>query len=151
MVWLRIRRATTFLFAMRGSKKIVGSPLAGIHFHGARTLDYFIAHEITHQLTGHALGPIRYFQLPRWVREGHADYVGKGSSFNYIEAREAFRKEAPEMGYKRSGLYWRFHLWVAHLLDRQGRAVSELLRQPPSQADVEAAVREEKDGTHTKC
>jgi hypothetical protein len=36
---------------------------------GDRTLDYFIAHEITHQLTGHAIGPVRYFQLPQWVRE----------------------------------------------------------------------------------
>jgi hypothetical protein len=30
---------------------------------------------------GHEVGPIHYFQLPQWVREGYADYVGKGNSF----------------------------------------------------------------------
>ena len=28
---------------------------------GDRTLDHFVAHEITHQITGCFLGPIRYF------------------------------------------------------------------------------------------
>ncbi|MGD0299083.1 MAG: hypothetical protein ABSE86_18410 [Bryobacteraceae bacterium] len=61
---------------------------------GDRTLDYFIAHEITHQLTGHAIGPVRYLRLPQWVREGYADYVGKGSSFDYDTARRAFLAES---------------------------------------------------------
>jgi hypothetical protein len=56
----------------------LGTPILGV-----RTLDYFIAHELTHQLTGHAIGPVRYFQLPPYVREGYADYVGKGNSFNF--------------------------------------------------------------------
>jgi hypothetical protein len=47
---------------------------------GDRTLDYFIAHEITHQLTGQASGPFQYYRLPQWVREGYADYVGKGNA-----------------------------------------------------------------------
>src|SRR6201999_1311751 len=86
---------------------------------GDRTLDYFIAHEITHQLTGRALGPVRYARLPQWVREGYADYVGKGSSFNYAEERKAFLAGAPEMDWKKSGLYLRYHLLVAYLLDHQ--------------------------------
>jgi hypothetical protein len=108
---------------------------------GDRTLDYFIAHEITHQLTGHALGPIRYFQLPQWVREGYADYVGKGDSFQYDEAQRAFLAEAPEMDWEKSGLYSRFHLLVAYLLDRQNWSVEQLLKNPPPQAAVEAAIR----------
>ncbi len=113
-----------------------GYPVAG-----DRTLDYFVAHEITHQLTGHALGPIRYFELPQWVREGYADYVAKGDSFNYREARTAFLAGAPEMDWKRSGLYWRFQLLVSYLLDRQAWTVDRLLRDPPAQAAVEAAVK----------
>jgi hypothetical protein len=114
-----------------------GNPVSG-----DRTLDYFIAHEITHQLTGDALGPVRYLKLPQWVREGYADYVGKGSSFDYPAARRAFLGDAPEMDWKRSGLYWRFNLLVAELLDRERWSVMQLLRHPPSQQVVEAAVRQ---------
>jgi hypothetical protein len=108
---------------------------------GDRTLDYYIAHEITHQLTGHALGPIRYFRLPQWVREGYADYVGKGDSFQYDQAKRALLAGAPEMDWKKSGLYSRFHLLVAYLLDRQNWSVEQLLQNPPSQAAVEAAIK----------
>lgn len=110
---------------------------------GDRTLDYFVAHEITHQLTGHAIGPIRYYELPQWVREGYADYVGKGNSFDYNEARRAFLAGTPEMDWKRSGLYWRFHLLVACLLDHQHWTVEQLLKNPPSETAVEAIVKGE--------
>jgi hypothetical protein len=108
---------------------------------GDRTLDYFIAHEITHQVTGRAIGPLLYFRLPQWVREGYADYVGKGGTFNYSEAREAFLANGPEMDWKRSGLYWRYHLLVACLLDGQGWSVDRLLRTPPKQESVEALIK----------
>ena len=111
-----------------------GTPVAG-----DRTLDYFIAHEITHQLTGHAIGPVRYFKLLQWVREGYADYVGKGSSFDYDKARRAFLEGVPEMDWKRSGLYWRFNLLVAQVLDHQHWSVMQLLQHPPSEESVEAA------------
>jgi hypothetical protein len=111
---------------------------------GDRTLDYFVAHEITHQLTGDAVGPVRYFRLPQWVREGYADYVGKGNSFDYNQAKRAFLAGTPEMDWKRSGLYWRFHLLVAHLLDHQHWSVERLLKSPPPEEAVEAAVSLEK-------
>ena len=66
--------------------------------------------------------------MPQWVREGYADYVGKGSDFNYAEARAAFLSGAPEMDLERSGLYRRFHLLVAYLLDRKHWTVDRLLR-----------------------
>ena len=114
----------------------------GIPVAGDRTLDYFIAHEITHQLTGQTLGPLRYYRLPQWVREGYADYVGKGDSFSYGEARRAFLADVPEMYWEKSGLYWRFHLLVAYLLDHRGWTVERLLDDPPSQRTVEAFVRD---------
>lgn len=109
---------------------------------GDRTLDYFITHEITHTLTGQAAGWYAYhFKLPQWVREGYADYVGKGASFNYDEAKRAFLEDAPQMNYQKSGLYWRFHLLVAHLLDKEGWTVDRLLREPIPQETVENAIR----------
>lgn len=109
-----------------------------------RTLDYFVAHEITHQLTGADMGPIRFYRLPRWVREGYADYVGKGDSFVYNDARLAFLAGAPEMDPKNSGLYSRFHLFVAYVLDHQHWSVERLLRMPPAEAAVADAIRGEK-------
>jgi hypothetical protein len=97
---------------------------------GTRTLDYFIAHEITHELTGRTVGAWRFYRMPQWIREGYADYVGKGAAFDYAEARRAFLAGVPEMDWKRSGLYWRFNLLVAYLLDRKHWTVDRLLREP---------------------
>ena len=113
-----------------------GSPVAG-----DRTLDYFIAHEITHVLTGSFLGPLRQFLLPQWVREGYADYVGKGSMIDLAEYRRAFLAEEPEMNYAKSGLYRRFLLLVAWQLEHEGCAVERLLHNPPAQDQVEAAIQ----------
>jgi hypothetical protein len=107
-----------------------------------RTLDYYIAHELTHELTGRMVGPWRFYRMPQWIREGYADYVGKGDGFHYEEARRAFLSGVPEMDFARSGLYWRFQLLVSYLLDHQHWAVERLLREPwPDQAAVEAEIR----------
>lgn len=110
---------------------------------GERTLDYFIAHEITHTLTGQAVGPIDYHRLPQWKREGYADYVGKGAAFNYDEAKRAFLANDPKMDWAKSGLYWRFHLLVAHLLEKKHWSVQQLLTEPIEQVAVEEMIRAE--------
>ena len=107
-----------------------------------RTLDYFIAHELTHELTGRTVGPLRFYRMPQWIREGYADYIGKGDTFRYEEARQAFLAGVPEMEFQRSGLYWRFHLLVSYLLDHKHWPVERLLREPwPDQARLEAEIR----------
>lgn len=111
---------------------------------GERTLAYFIAHEITHSLTGQAVGGIAYYRLPQWKREGYADYVGKGATFNYDEAKRAFLADDPKMDWAKSGLYWRFNLLVAHLLEKQNWSVERLLEEPIEQLTVEAMIRAEK-------
>lgn len=111
---------------------------------GERTLDYFVAHEITHTLTGQAIGGIPYQWLPQWKREGYADYVGKGDSFNYDEAKRAFLANDPKMDYAKSGLYWRFNLLVAHLLDKQHWSPQRVLEDPIEQNTVEDMIRAEK-------
>jgi hypothetical protein len=115
----------------------------GMEVPGDRTLDYFVAHEITHQLTGSLLGPFRFYELPRWVREGYADYVGKGDSFDYDRAKVALFAGSIEMDPNRTGLYSRYHLSVFYALDRQHMTVEELLRRPPSEAAVEQHIRAE--------
>jgi hypothetical protein len=111
---------------------------------GERTLDYFIAHEIAHTLTGQAVGGIAYHRLPQWKREGYADYVGKGAAFDYGEARKAFLANDPKMDWAKSGLYWRFHLLVAHLLDKQHWSVQRMLTEPIEETAVEEMIRAEK-------
>lgn len=108
-----------------------------------RSLDYFIAHEIAHTLTGQAVGAIAYHRLPQWKREGYADYVGKGAAFHYDEAKRAFLANDPKMDYALSGLYWRFHLLVAHLLDKKHWSVQQVLTEPIEQAAIEAMIRAE--------
>jgi hypothetical protein len=106
-----------------------------------RPLDYFIAHEIAHTLAKNAAGSYHHLSLPEYVREGYPDYIAKGSAFNYEEARSAFLSGAPEMDRWRSGLYLRYHLLVAHLLDKEGWSIERLLKNPPEQASVEEAIK----------
>ncbi len=109
-----------------------------------RSLDYFITHEITHSLTGQAIGGIAYHRLPQWKREGYADYVGKGAAFNYDEAKRAFLADDRKMDYAKSGLYWRFNLLVAYLLEKQHWSVQRLLTESIEQTAAEEMIRAEK-------
>jgi hypothetical protein len=111
---------------------------------GDRTLDYFMTHEIGHTLTKQAAGSLRHTQLPEWITEGYPDYLGKGSSFHYEEARQAFLSETREMDRWKSGLYLRYNLLVAYLLDKQYWSVERLLQEPLEQKVVEEAIKEEK-------
>ena len=79
------------------------------------------------------------------MREGYADYVGKGCAFDFGEARRALLSNAAAMDWKRSGLYCRFHLMVAYLLDRRHLELGELLTNPPDEQEVERSIRREKD------
>jgi hypothetical protein len=109
---------------------------------GERTLDYFMTHEIAHTLTKQATGSIRHWRMPEWITEGYPDYLGRGDAFHYEEARQAFLSEAREMDRWKSGLYLRYNLLVAHLLDKQHWSVQRLLQEPIEQKIVEDQVRE---------
>jgi len=106
---------------------------------GARTLDYFIAHEVAHTLSGQALGWWRFHRLPRWKREGYADYVGYGGSPDLAAAREALRNGDARMDWSRSRSYDRYHLMASYLIDRKGWTASRLLEEP---VDASALVAE---------
>lgn len=135
--------SNVYLRAARvGENRLLGP--SGNVVPGVRTLDYYIAHEVGHVITGDYLGAWRFHRLPQWVREGYADYVGKGGAFDYAEARSAMLADAREMDWRRSGLYTRFHLLCAYLLEKRGWTVERLLTEPPPMEQVEAWVRAER-------
>lgn len=116
----------------------------GVHVPGVRTLDFFVTHEMMHALTGQAIGSLRYNRLPQWIREGYPDYIAWGGTFDYAQSRKAFLEGQREMDPARSGLYWRFTLLVAHMLDRKHWSVDRLLAEPfPDQKQVEQEIRSE--------
>lgn len=108
---------------------------------GGRTLAYFIAHEVTHAMTADRIGRWRYRRLASFQTEGYADRVAFARPLDLRAAREALLRDAPEMNPRQSGLYRRYELLVADLLDRRGLSVDELLARPLSQAVIEDQLR----------
>jgi hypothetical protein len=108
-----------------------------------RKLDHFIVHEITHVLTGRAVGWLRFIDLSNWVKEGYAEYVARGSGFNYEEAVRAFLIEAPEMNQPEIAPYLRYNLLVAYLLDKKRWSPPRMLEDAIKQDEVEAILRKE--------
>jgi hypothetical protein len=109
-----------------------------------RTLAYFFAHEVTHTLTADFLGALPYRALPAWVREGYADYVARADTFDYEATRALFLAGDRTLDPARSGLYLRYVLLVAHLLDREHWTPEALLRSPPDRAALETRIREDR-------
>jgi hypothetical protein len=108
---------------------------------GERTLAYFIAHEVTHAMTSDRVGRWRYHGLAAFQREGYADYVAFARPVDFARGRELLERDAPEMSPRRSGLYLRYELMVAHLLEHQGMTVDRLLARPIPPAPILAALR----------
>jgi hypothetical protein len=108
---------------------------------GERTLTYFIAHEITHMMVGRRLGRWNHFRLATWQREGYADYVGKAGDFDFPATLREFQADAPSLDPARSGLYLRYHLLVAHLLDEKLVTPEALLAAPIEALPLERELR----------
>ncbi len=105
-----------------------------------RPLGYYLAHEFTHVMESRAFGRVPAARYPHWLLEGYADYVGKAGRFDYAANLAALRAGAPELDWKKSGLYRVFHLETAYYLDRRGWSVRELFARKPSEAQALAAV-----------
>jgi len=110
---------------------------------GERTLAYFIAHEVTHAMTGDHVGRRLYRNLAAFQQEGYADYVAfaRPPPFDLAGGRQALERDAPEMDVRRSGLYRRYELMVAYLLERRGLTVDQLLAARIDPAATLAALR----------
>jgi hypothetical protein len=108
---------------------------------GERTLVYYMAHELTHGLVASELGLAGYLRVPEWIREGYADYIGKGK-IDMEKAASDLKAGAPAMDPDRSGLYLKYHLLVAYLLDVKGVTVLGLLRGKFDMKSIEKQVLE---------
>jgi hypothetical protein len=111
-----------------------GTPVAA-----DRPLSYFIAHEAMHIAIARHLGRARYSQLPQWLDDGYADYIAR--DIDYAKALQQFKEDAPELDPRRSGLYLRYQLMVAYLIEQKGVAIEQLLDSPPDRDAVERELR----------
>jgi hypothetical protein len=111
-----------------------GTPVAA-----DRPLSYFIAHEAMHIAIARHVGRVRYSRLPQWVDDGYADYIAR--DIDYMQALRKLKEDARELDPRRSGLYLRYHLMVAYLLEKRGLALDELFTRPPQREAVEADLR----------
>ena len=107
---------------------------------GERTLSYFVAHEIMHVLIADRIGPVAYWRLPDWKNEGYSDYIARGTDFEYQRAVVQFRRRDREMDPQRSGLYLRYSLLVAYLLDHNGIPLDVMLGREFKPADLEREI-----------
>jgi hypothetical protein len=105
---------------------------------GERNLTYFITHEIVHGVIEAKTGAWAYYlQLPTWIKDGYCDYVGK-DSFDFQENLAKFKTNNREMNPEKSGLYLRYHLFVAYLLDVREISVVGLLENKYDAAKIAA-------------
>ena len=102
-----------------------------------RDLVYFISHEIAHGMMCSEAGHSKmWLSAPLWLREGYADYVGK-ETFNFADNHAQFIRGEHRLT-EASGLYVRYHLYVAYLLDYKGFSIDTLISNPPSIEMVES-------------
>lgn len=106
---------------------------------GPRSLDVYIAHEVTHMMVADRIGIIRARRLPVWLREGYAEYVARRDTFDYAATRLHLIAEDKELVAR--DRYWKYLLLVTHLLDLEGRDASAVLHAPPDPDEVEARIR----------
>jgi hypothetical protein len=101
-----------------------------------RPLSYFIAHEVMHIANARTVGRWRYARLPQWVDDGYADYVARDIPLG--DALRKLKEGARELDPRRSGLYVRYQLMVANVLEKQRVPLDELLAAPPPLEAIES-------------
>ena len=110
---------------------------SGIKVPGHRTLSYYIAHEITHTVIADQVGPLAYLRLATWKNEGYSDYIAKGGHFSFEDELRRLKAGDAELDPVRSGLYLRYHLLVAYLLEKKGLSARDLLQQDSDSTTIE--------------
>jgi hypothetical protein len=105
-----------------------------------RPLSYYIAHEVTHHMTSASVGRWRYFRLPAWKREGYADYVARGEVVDVGAGAQRMRNAEREMDPRRSGLYLRYRLEAAFLLQYEHENVRGFFEGAMPAQEVDEAI-----------
>ena len=73
---------------------------------------------------------------PKYIIEGYADYIGKEPNFDYDKFLEDYKNRDFFMTIE-SGMYNRYHLLIAYLMDKKGMTFREIVEQKPSREEVE--------------
>ena len=81
------------------------------------------------------------FRCPKWLIEGHADFVAKAGAFDFEENRRLLREGDARLDHARSGLYRGHHLMVAMLIEQEGYTIRRLFADSPQETDVIRALR----------
>jgi hypothetical protein len=110
-----------------------------------RPLSYVIAHEVTHVIEALQFKRPLKLRYPNWSIEGYADYIAKAGDFDFDENRRLLKLDSPLLDVHRSGLYRRFHLEVAYLIDKKGMTVRQLFNNPPQENELLAILRSDAD------
>jgi hypothetical protein len=108
-----------------------GQPVAA-----ERPLSYFIAHELMHIANVRAVGRWRYARMAQWIDDGYADYIAR--DIDLEGSLQKMKEGARELDPRRSGLYLRYQLMVALLLDKQKISLDKLFAAPPPREELEA-------------
>ena len=100
-----------------------------------RDLVYFITHEVVHGLLYDEVGYVSNFiNYPRWFQDGYPDYIAK-KSFDFKKNLLQFKRNEKRLTVQ-SGLYVRYHLYVAYLIDIKGYTIKEIIKNIPDESDI---------------
>lgn len=89
---------------------------------GDRTLDYFMAHEITHLLEFKSRPCYKYSIKENWIQEGYSEYIGHNSQ-NYEDSLKYYLEVPENSGAKR---YTRLRTMVTYLLEKEKINVDDI-------------------------
>jgi len=89
---------------------------------GDRTLDYFIAHEITHTLEFQSMPWYKYPVKTNWVLEGYAEYIAHNSQ-SYEGSLDYYLNIPETTGAK---YYTRARTMVSYMLEKKNVPISNL-------------------------
>jgi hypothetical protein len=95
---------------------------AGKTVAGDRTLDYFMAHEMTHRLEFESMSWYKYSIKENWLQEGYSEYIGHDSQ-NYDSALRYYLEVPENNGAKR---YTKFRVMVTYLLEKEKINISDV-------------------------
>jgi hypothetical protein len=147
LVYYPLSGTNAFLSGADFHKGLLIAP-SGAVMQPPRTLAYYGAHEAAHLLAGRQVGILGYLAMPEWTREGIADYIALEGAADYpalAEAAASLEGDAPLALINRFGVYPKYRLLVAFMLEREGWSFERLLR---SRMSLEAAqMMFEKTGT----
>jgi hypothetical protein len=116
--------------------RVIGA--SGVEKGGARTLAYYVAHEVTHAMTSDRFGRYGSSHLAAFQREGYADYVAFAAPVDVAAGRRELRAGRIDMDPQRSGHYDRYRLLVGYLLQERHFSVERLLGERLERGAIEA-------------